>query len=161
MPHQMRCSNHRKELPATNQGPDYIRLVLPSLHCAIVNLFSFSFSLFRNMSCVKQVPQAFVLMSRNNKSDYDAVLQQIESFVDAAPLQLVPDFKSSMWQALDLRERPFFSVTQLQGCLFHFTQCIWRKIQDIGMRQDYIQDDGTRLVITLHNISLRITNYQF
>ena len=102
------------------------------------------FLYFRNSSCVKQVPLVFALMSGKRKADYTSVLTAVESYVDTSPSRVVLDFEVGMWEAI--RDRDFFATSQLQGCLFHFTQCIWRQIQDEGMRQDYINDEGTRLV---------------
>ena len=102
------------------------------------------FLYFRNSSCVKPVPLVFALMSGKRKADYTSVLTAVESYVDTSPSRVVLDFEVGMWESI--RDLDFFATSQLQGCLFHFTQCIWRQIQDEGMRQDYINDEGTRLV---------------
>ena len=86
----------------------------------------------------------FVIMSGKRKCDYASVLDHLQTHVEVPPTRVVLDFEIGMWEAI--RAHAFFSASQLQGCLFHFTQCIWRKVQDLGMRQDYINDDGTRLV---------------
>ena len=102
------------------------------------------FLYFRNSSCVKQVPLVFALMSRKRKADYTSVLIAVESYSEASPSRVILDFEVGMWEAI--RDLALFATSQLQGCPFHFTQCTWRQIQDGGMRQDYINDEGTRLV---------------
>ena len=102
------------------------------------------FSHFRNVSCVKQVPLVFVIMSGRRKAHYAAVFTELQQHLATPPVRLVLDFETGMWEAA--RDTEFLNTTQLQGCLFHFTQCIWRQIQDLGMRQSYISDEGTRLV---------------
>ena len=34
-----------------------------------------------------------------------------------------------------------YKALQIEGCLFHFTQAIWRNISDCGLRQTYCDDD--------------------
>ncbi|XP_071105344.1 uncharacterized protein [Haliotis cracherodii] len=36
--------------------------------------------------------------------------------------------------------------TLIRGCYFHFTQCVWRRVQKEGLATDYKNDDEVRLV---------------
>ena len=44
-----------------------------------------------------------------------------------------------MWKAIP----EVFSDIKIMGCAFHWTQCIWRKIQEIGLAPAYQHDDDT------------------
>ena len=39
-----------------------------------------------------------------------------------------------------------FPTVQMKGCLYHHTQCIWRKIQEIGLAVADRRDDGTKIL---------------
>ena len=87
------------------------------------------------------------MMSGKRKVDYTAVLSAPQNFLDTAPTHIVLDFEAGMWQAI--RQHDFYATTRLQGCLFHFTQSIWKQIQNDVLRQDYLHDEGTRQVSLL------------
>ena len=40
-------------------------------------------------------------------------------------------------------------LTEVKGCFFHFTQNIWRKVQEFGLQADYVQDEALALRIRL------------
>lgn len=46
----------------------------------------------------------------------------------------VTDFEAATWKAL--RER--FSGYKIQGCLFHWEQAVFRKVQELGLQVSYV-----------------------
>ena len=82
----------------------------------------------------------------NNSKNFTIRLNRVNFDLQARVLKfcVVLVFEVGMWEGI--RDLGFFGTSQLQGCLFHFTQCIWCQIQDEGMRQDYINDEWSRLV---------------
>jgi len=42
------------------------------------------------------------------------------------------DFEATVWEAI----RAEFTDTTIKGCTFHFSQAIWRKVQEVGLEQD-------------------------
>ncbi|XP_067033176.1 uncharacterized protein [Acropora muricata] len=89
----------------------------------------------------KQVSLVFVLTSGRKKKDYRKVLKTI---LDLLPIaldvqQVTLDFEMAMWAAL----RIILPDVQIKGCVFHWTQAIWRKIQELGLQQQYTSDKGT------------------
>ncbi|XP_068707730.1 uncharacterized protein [Montipora foliosa] len=83
----------------------------------------------------------FVLMPGRKKKDYREVLKTILDLLPIAPnvQQVTLDFEKAMWAAL----RMIQPDVQIKGCVFHWTQALWRKIQELGMQQQYISDKGT------------------
>ena len=73
---------------------------------------------------MKQVPLAFALMSRRRTKDYKAVLNAIqESMQENNICKVVADFEKAMWKAVTV----VFPDVSVSGCLFHWSQSIWRK----------------------------------
>ena len=97
-------------------------------------------SFVRSGECVKQVPLAFVLMSGKRKRDYRKILRVIEGKTRGRKLEkIVVDFECALWRAIP----HVFPGVLIRGCSFHWAQCIWRKIQDIGLAPAYKNDDAT------------------
>ncbi|KAK2156470.1 hypothetical protein NP493_1966g00012 [Ridgeia piscesae] len=46
---------------------------------------------------------------------------------------------AGLWKGL----RVVFTEPTIKGCCVHWTQAVWRKVQELGLRQAYLTDDGT------------------
>jgi hypothetical protein len=68
---------------------------------------------------------------------WEVIQQHCPNF---APRYAVTDFEKAAQEALV----QVFPDCQLEGCFFHFTQAIWRKIQALDLRNAYIEDDQVR-----------------
>jgi len=56
------------------------------------------------------------------------------------PAATVMDFEAKMWRAATA----VFTQTRLFGCNFHWTQAVWRKVQELGLQAAYRDDDVTQ-----------------
>ena len=56
-----------------------------------------------------------------------------------APGEVMTDDELALVQSLSLA----FPGAALRGCHFHFTQCLWRKVQKLGLAEDYREKDET------------------
>ena len=43
------------------------------------------------------------------------------------------DFEKAVWASI----RTVWPHVNLHGCLFHFKQCLWRRIQKVGLKCEY------------------------
>ncbi|KAK3731012.1 hypothetical protein QZH41_018758, partial [Actinostola sp. cb2023] len=77
-------------------------------------------------------------------------LLSINAFVRHVDHQMIPgeylavekvvvDFEKAMWSAL----KATLPDANLMGCVFHWTQAVWRKVQELG----FAEDDGTHRYI--------------
>ena len=76
-----------------------------------------------------QLPVLFVLMCGKKKSDYQKILQELLAILPT-PVSLwkvTIDFEKALWSAL----RQVLPTVVIQGCVFHWTQALWRKVSII------------------------------
>lgn len=98
-------------------------------------LFTISVFLKKN-GFLKQVPVAFALMSGKEIQDYTAVLTELKNcFGDVPPRvkEMVFDFEKAMWRSCE----DIFPHASLHGCLFHWKQAIWKRIQKLSLSTAY------------------------
>ena len=57
------------------------------------------------------------------------------------PRIIICDFEKANLNAV----RSNFLRALIQGCYFHFSQCIWRKIGELGLKTSYINDTNVNM----------------
>ena len=57
--------------------------------------------------------------------------------------ELVMDFERAAWRAA----AHVMPQVERKGCVFHWGQAVWRKAQDVGLRQAYLDDNTTHIFI--------------
>jgi hypothetical protein len=84
------------------------------------------------------IPLVYILMNDRSTSTYVKVLTAIkDSHPGLNPATVMTDFE----QAAILAFKTVFPNVVQQGCLFHLSQCIWRRMQQIsGLQQRYSAD---------------------
>lgn len=77
----------------------------------------------------KQVPLAYVLMSRRQRKDYEKVLQfRFKDILkkQTRVLEFICDFEKAVWQSVRI---VFGAGVQIIGSGFNWTQCLFRQLK--------------------------------
>ena len=84
------------------------------------------------------------------KKDYAAVLEAVKNLTRVSVQEVVMDFKAAMWSAVG----EVFTEVNVKGCVFHWVQAIWRRVQLLGLQEAYNRDEGAhsfiRMLMALH-----------
>ena len=86
----------------------------------------------------KQLPFLYVLMSSRRTVDYKAIFNHLITILPKAAQvkEMVLDFELSLWNAI----KEIFPDVVCRGCAFHWTQCVWRRVQTVGLQCNYMQE---------------------
>ncbi|KAF0722630.1 MULE domain-containing protein [Aphis craccivora] len=81
----------------------------------------------------------YVLLTDKKEKTYGRMFQALKSItIGLCPKTIMVDFEKAAMNAINYE----FPETEVKGCFFHFSQCIWRQIQDAGLQTRY-KDDVT------------------
>ncbi|CAD5126447.1 DgyrCDS14576 [Dimorphilus gyrociliatus] len=83
---------------------------------------------------IKQIPMAFAFMGSKRKTAYKKLFKAIQDLTNGhSPKKVVVDFEKAIWKALSFT----YPEANIKGCVFHWTQAIYRKIQELGLCKMY------------------------
>ena len=95
---------------------------------------------------LKTVPRVYVIMRHKDVQSYSAVYEFLKQYRnDLDPQSFMIDFEQAAITAI----RHHFPNAHVQGCLFHFAQCLWRKIQALGLQVWYANIENAHCVKTI------------
>ena len=86
------------------------------------------------------------MMSRRTRRDYKKVLKKVKKMLPSKGENIttaVLDFEIAMCQAI----REVLPEVRIQGCVFHWTQAVWRHCQGLGLQAAYTQDEDIQSYI--------------
>ena len=91
-------------------------------------------------------PVVFALLPNKKKETYVRLFQLImEAVPQWRPSVVNVDFEASAIAAL----RQVFPTAEISGCYFHMKKCLWRKVQDVSLTENYRQNEEIRLHVSM------------
>ena len=89
------------------------------------------------------VPLVYGLLIGKKTEDYNDFFRIIMDRDDFNPETILTDFEAATLKSV----KGLFPGILHKGCLFHFGQCIWRKVQDFGLKKKYQEDTSFYLSV--------------
>ncbi|XP_076042009.1 uncharacterized protein LOC143025913 [Oratosquilla oratoria] len=90
--------------------------------------------------CMDQmIPLIYALLPDKRRATYDRMFAAINTMHDFGPRTIITDYEQAAIQACHAA----YPAASQSGCFFHLTQCIQRKIQSIGLQNQYRNDYET------------------
>ena len=122
----------------------YVDATFKSVGAPFTQLWSIH-AFIKQGDTMKQVPLVFVIMSGKSEDDYTAVLRRLVAHFKTAPAlrTTVLDFEAAVWNAM----RSVFPDVELRGCSFHWSQALWKHIQELGLTCSYMKKSLTHKFI--------------
>lgn len=96
-------------------------------------------------------PAVYILMEERTEEAYERVFRALKN---ALPQRRRngPDLVSSDFELAAINAfRQVFPAAEERFCFFHFSQALWRKMQELGLAQAYLAEDGTELRKEFHS----------
>ena len=87
----------------------------------------------RNDRCL---PFIFALLPNKAESTYNALFDVLHDLKQLNPQSVMSDYEKGLRNAVQCK----FPNATIRGCLFHFNQCIYRAIQNDGLKKRYDSD---------------------
>jgi hypothetical protein len=94
----------------------------------------------------KSFPLAYILCTDKTELMYDNIFEKIISTVEHKPDYIVIDFEMGLLNSLTRK----FPLTRLKGCVFHFGQSIWRKLQELGLGFEYKNNKNFKSIVKMY-----------
>ncbi|XP_054713761.1 uncharacterized protein LOC129223221 [Uloborus diversus] len=86
-------------------------------------------------------PAIFILLPDKKESTYMEVFLKLKAkYPKRNPKLIKIDYEAAVINA----SKEAFPNAQVSGCSFHFNQCLWRRIQHIGLAAEYRDDEDIR-----------------
>ena len=83
------------------------------------------------------VPLVYCLLPNKREATYRTLINALLDNVAIAPIEWHTDFERA---AINVINEKFNGIAK--GCFFHFTQCLYRKVVELGLKQPYEAEDG-------------------
>lgn len=118
------------------------------------------------LNCDKTFPLLFVLLTHKDKTSYNVIFELLieyctENDILINPSHVILDFEKAAILSLRLH----FESVKAEGCLFHFRQILYRKIQKEGLTIKYNTNKAFNIeikcLIALYYIHPRNVNMYF
>ena len=94
----------------------------------------------------KAVPLVYCLIQDKTEATYIRVFEKIKELQPTLnPASIMCDFEKATQNAI----QHVFPNARLVDCLFHLGQCIWRKVQDLGLSQLYHDNEEFRMTVKM------------
>ncbi|KAF7685046.1 hypothetical protein CDIK_4205 [Cucumispora dikerogammari] len=84
----------------------------------------------------KSFPMIYIIMKNKTQSAYSLAFNFINRNININPKYILLDFEIAAINAA----RETFPHSKVQGCLFHFGQSLWKKLQNLSLSQKYKND---------------------
>jgi hypothetical protein len=89
------------------------------------------------------VPLVYILVQNKQKATYDKVFSLVKNAIKEYPKIIVVDFEKTLIEALYI----VFKTSKITGCIFHFGQTCWRKLQSLKLSADYKRNERLRVLL--------------
>ena len=87
-------------------------------------------------------PLVYALLQKKTFSTYETLFQLLHNRYLCDPSVVVVDFEKAVHTAV---KSVFGEHVEIRGCFYHLTQSTWRKVQSLGLANDYKTNDNIRL----------------
>ena len=84
------------------------------------------------------IPCVYAVLPNKRTDTYRTLFRQLlEAEPDLQPESILTDFEIGAITAA----RETFPETNLQGCFYHIAQCVYQKVQTLGLATDYSEEE--------------------
>ncbi|CAF2617287.1 unnamed protein product [Rotaria sp. Silwood2] len=90
--------------------------------------------------CGRALPLVYCMLSGKSEALYDEIFNVILQHVSGRPKSITIDFEKAVENVIKNK----LPMTSISGCFFHFKQCLWRKIQNLGLQELFVDNSEAR-----------------